>query len=272
MSTEVREEIAAAGGSGDGDGLDPPATVSGEIRPPAGAPEAPEKKETGPEWLADADEDTRKLATSKGWDKDPRGALTSYAEAEKEITRGRQREAELERQLADARGGGQRTQGNDEPSIEQFLDSLADAYENGDIGTKELVRNLFGAGVAAAQAEADSRVSQRIDPVERRQTADIMDRTAAEIARTYPDFVELSDQVLEMIEQNPGKYGDAEGMWAAYGLVKSRQQVKDAAESRAANRTETLDGGGRNGDAGADASASIRKQLRDIRTPLNDGL
>lgn len=274
MSTEVREEIAAAGASGGDDGLDP------TLGPPPPDPDAPGKDEpTAPEWLASADEDLRTYASNKGWDKDPTAAFKSYQEMERTLHEGRQREARMESELASFRaqaqqmaGGGQQQQQDPvRAQVDDFIARVDAAYEAGEMSTAEHTRHILDAAQFLGRHEAQQASQQAIGPVAQKQMNDTMAQTAQQIAETYDDFGELSDEVLDLINKQPQLYGSPEGMWAAYGLVKSQHQVKQQAEQRSANRMETLDTSSRS-DGAQEASAAIRKQLREVRQTPRDGL
>jgi hypothetical protein len=266
MSTDVRDEIAAAGEGGD-DGLSP-----------SGATERESEESTAPEWLTGADEETIKYVASRGWDKDPSGLIKSQREAERALRAEQQARADMERELAEIRhavesgqitpydGGGQ---GDEDPF---GIAAVAAAYENGEISAAQMLQHAFVAGLQANQQILQEQLGQAMEPVVQHQTAATLERTAAEIAAAYPDFNELSDEVLQLIERQPAKYGDPEGMWAAYGLVKSRRQVKEAAERRRAEGAETLDAGSRGQQQAVAASEAIRKELAQAYQRPDDGL
>lgn len=265
MSTDVRDEIASAGEGGD-DGLDPSAS-----------PERTEQPER-PEWLANADDDTIRLAASRGWDRDPVKAIESQREAERALRAEQQARAELEQEVAELREAiesgrvvppGAGGVADDDPF---GLVSVGNAYENGEISMAQVLQHAFAAGVQANQQIVQEQLGQAIEPVVQHQTAATLERTAAEIAAAYPDFNDLSDEVLQLIERQPAKYGDPEGMWAAYGLVKSRRQVKEASERRRAEGSETLDAGSRGQQQAIAASEAIRKELAQAYNRPDDGL
>jgi len=231
-----------------------------------------EGDETLVSWLPDADEETADYLRSRGWDKDPRGALKAQREGEGALRKEQSARADMERELADARenlaalseqqGGQQLSQDEDPFGLAQ----AAEAYENGQISMAQLVQFQNAAVLHQARAIAEEAVGQRVDPLANRQHTADLQKTASEIAANYDDFRELSDDVLALMQKNPSKYGDSEGMWAAYGLVKARSQQAEVAQRRASAGTETLDQGSR-GQQYEDAQDALRKQLREMSAP-----
>ena len=219
-------------------------------------------------WLPDADEETVEYLRSRGWDKDPSGALRAQKEAEKALRLSQQAQAANERELAEARenlAAASKQRGGEDQDPFGVL-AAAEAYENGEITMGQFAQYQNAAVLSAAKQMAEEIVGQRVDPLANRQHTADLQTTATEIAATYPDFAELSDEVLALMQRNPAKYSDPEGMWAAYGLVKSRKQVAEARQRKDAEGSETLDSGSR-GHSYEDASEAIRKELRGIAAP-----
>lgn len=270
MSTDVIEQ----GGAGPDDGFEPP------IRPPAGdlGDEGEKKPETpAVEWLPAAESETVKYLSSRGWDKDPSGLVKSQREAESALRREQEARAKIEEDLAEARmalqsngaqGAGYGSEpGNDDPF---GIVAAAEAYEGGQISMAQFAQHQTYATLQAAQQIAQEIVGQRVEPLQTFQASATMERTAAELADIYPDFADLSGDVLAMIEKHPETYGTAEGMRAAYGVVRGTRDAQQARERASATRAETLDTGSR-GNGAVDAAEAVRKQLRDMGGP-RDGL
>lgn len=268
MSTEIREELAAAGQNGD-DGLDP------TLSPPPGddgAEGTPAEKAEAAAWLEGADDELLAFAANKGWDKDPVAGLKSYREAERALAESRKREAQMEGRLAEAVQQRQQMPANGdgqlspEQEIQGYVGKAAELYEEGQISTAQFAEALMQAGRAQGRIDAEAMVGQRVGPIAQKQNADSMQRTAAEIDATYEDFKDLSDEVLALIHNQPQLYGTSEGMWAAYGLVKSQHQRKESVEARKAAASETLTDSARSdGGQAQEAGDAIRKQLREAR-------
>jgi len=260
MTTDAITEQAA----GRDDGYEPP------LRPEVGEmgdePTVEDKPAVG--WLPTADEDTTKYLGSRGWDKDPAGLVRSQREAEAALRREQEARASMEAELAEYRDLAQRVQQQQTPQDEDpfGIVAAATAYENGEISMAQFAQYQQAATLSAAQQIADEIVGQRVQPLQTYQTTRTLQDTAAQMAETYTDFPELSERVLELIEKNPAKYGDEEGMRAAYGLVRSERDAAQARERRSASAAETLDGGSR-GNSAPDAAEAVRAQLRNMGGP-----
>lgn len=262
MSTKAQEELDAAGGAGDALVAPPPGDGGGDGAGANGAPD----------WLAGADDETREWATSKGF-KDPAAALKSGREAERAMAEAQQNSARMEgrvaelmerSQQADAGQGPQLSR--EEQEIAEYVNHAASLYDNGEIDTSKFAFAMMNAGRAQARLEAESTVGWRVGQLEERSTAQDLTRTAQEMHETYDDFAALSDSVMELINKQPKLYATPEGMRAAYGLVKADHARRAAAEGRRAAKTETITDSGRSdGAAAQEASAAIRKELRNAR-------
>lgn len=261
MSTNATEDV-----TGRDDGYESP------LRPEVGEMgEEPAADEPAVGWLPDADEETVKYLSSRGWDKDPMGAIRSQKEAERKLRDEQNTRAKMESEMAEMREAFSAiNQPQATVSEDPFgIDAAADAYENGEIDFKTFQRYNAAATLQAAQQIAEEIVGQRVQPLQTYQTTRTLQETAAQMAETYSDFPELSEKVLEMIEKRPDIYGSEEGMKAAYGLVRSERDAEQARERRSAQDAETLDSGSR-GSSAQDAAEAVRAELRRY-APKRDG-
>lgn len=244
------------------------------LRPEAGEMGTETEETVAPPvgWLPDADAETTKYLASRGWDKDPQGLLRSQREAEKALRAEQEARASMEEELAEYRDAlltnGQQQNGyGQQPDNDPFgIVAAATAYENGEINMAQFAQYQQAATLQAAQQIAQEIVGQQVAPLQTFQQTDVLQRTAAQMADQYPDFASLSDDVLSLIEQHPHLYGTADGMKAAYGLVRSERDASTARERRSAQAAETLDGGSR-GNSAPDAAEAVRKQLRELGGP-----
>lgn len=262
MSTDVHEELEAAGGAGDA------------LDGPTGGDDGGEAPPDGGSWLEGADDETREYAASKGWDKDPSGAIKAHREATQALTESRQNLArmegrlsqlEQERQAGAAPAGPQ--QSPEEQQIGAYLRHHAELYEQGQIDTAQWAEVQAQVNRAYAQLDAEAAVAARTAPIEQKITSDSMATAAKELADQYgEEFTEHSDEVLELINRHKNIYGSVEGMHAAFGLVQARKHRAQAEQNRRAARTETLTQSARSDTQAADdAAAAIIKQLDEVR-------
>lgn len=257
MSTDAIEQEQATGPD---DGYEP------ALRPPVGDMGEEGEKETvaQPSWLEGADEEIVKYAESKGFADDPMKALKGQREAEVALRKEQSARADMERELAEMReAGGAQSQQQHQGDDPFQLVAAATAYENGEITMAQLVQHQQWATLTAAEQMAQAMIGQEVTPLRTESTTRSMNETAAQLAQTYPDFADLSDEVMAMIDADPKQFGTATGMKAAFGLVRAGRDAKAAQETRRASRVETLDQGSR-GNGGQDAAEAIKKQLREI--------
>lgn len=271
MSTQAQDPVLD---DLDGDdGIDPPLRPSGPDSDGVGgeAPPAPKADQNGaPDWLADADEDTRKWFQSKGW-KSPADLLKSARELESTLgkeraarTKAEQDAAELVQMMQSAQGPQGRGNDDDPYQIEQ----LGALMEAGEVTASQAFKYLTTEVVPdLIRKEAGNLIQPVAQKTEMRDLRD----AAAELEDTYPDFRELSPDVIALMRAEPEEYRGAKGMRRAYAMVKADRDARAAREERNTRRTETLDRGSI-GTSIEDSQAAIRERIRGAASRFDDGI
>ena len=270
MSTDAIEQVEDTPGRDDG--FDTP------LRPVAGElGEEATKDETAIAWLPEADEETIKYVTSKGFDKDPSKAIASQREAERALRREQEARASMEEELAELREqmAGIQTQGQ-QASPDQDPFGVLNAYrawENGEIDAAQLGAIQQNAMAEMAYRIAQGMVGEAVEPLQTRQVQGDLDVEAAEMKQLYGSaYDEVAGDVVSMLERDPEMYARPGGIKAAFGALMAERHARQQAEQSRAQRASTLDRGGRSGANAEDAADAVRRQLREISAPQRDGL
>ena len=268
MSTQAREHEHDL----DDDGIDPPLRPGADpeddeaVLPPAAS------NGDAPSWLADADDETRKWAQAKGW-KSPADLLKSARELESTLgkeragrTKAEQDAAELVQmyQQAIAPASGKGATDDDPYQIQQ----LGELMEAGEVTAAQ----ALGYMVKEVMPDLIRReAGNLIQPVAAKTEMRDLKDTAAELEATYPDFRDISEEVISLMRREPEEYRGSKGMKRAYAMVKADRDAKAARESRNTQRAETIDRGAI-GVSTKDAEAAIRERIRGAGSRYDDGI
>jgi hypothetical protein len=95
---------------------------------------------------------------------------------------------------------------------------------------------------------------------------------AANLDATYPDFKEMSDDVIGLMRSEPNEYSGANGMKRAYAMVKADRDAKAALEARRARSAETIDRSSMSQGQVQDAEEAIRARIRGAMPTVKDGI
>lgn len=248
---------------------DEPEAPAAPVQPEV--PEGEDKPTPELPWLDGADDDTLEYVKGKGW-KDPATAIKSAREAERVMRQAEARAEAAERRqqqiteaLQAAAGAGRGVPEQQDP---YQIAQVAEAMEQGEISMAQGMQYLFSQVVPHMANEVAQRAVQ---PVQTYQQTGELERTAQELASTYEDFNELSDEVLKMIEQDPHQFNSPRGMKAAYGLARAEKDRRMAAQRQRTQRAETIDRGSL-GQSVKPAHDAIRDAIEKARPRHDDGL
>jgi hypothetical protein len=269
VSTQAQEPFVDDLEDG-GDDIDPPLRPVGADDGDDGVSRQDTVAKDNGDWLGDADEDTRKWIQAKGW-KSPADLAKSAREAESTLgreraarTKAEQDAAELVQMMQNAQVPAGRGADDDPYQIEQ----LGALMEAGEVTASQAFKYLTSEVVPdLIRKEAGNLIQPVAGRVEQRDLRD----TAAELEATYPDFRELSSDVISLMRSEPQEYAGSRGMKRAYAMVKADRDAKAAREARNTQRTETLDRGSI-GSSVQDAEAAIRERIRGAGSRYNDGI
>ncbi|HKY59415.1 MAG TPA: hypothetical protein VJP59_00240 [Gemmatimonadota bacterium] len=226
------------------------------------------------DWKSGLDEETKALVEAKGW-KSLADMAKSYREAESSLGRERSRadqEAREKQEIArlldqgrQAIGGTPQQNQGDPFQIEQ----LGELWEAGEISFKDALGYLT---TQVFPAIADARAQQYVAPVAMKTQEAELRETVAQMEDTYPDFRELSTDVLALMQREPDEYQGSRGMRRAYAMVKADRDARTAHERARAARAETIDQGSVGQRATVDAAAIIRERIRGATPRIEDGI
>lgn len=272
MSTDL-DQNAIDDGTGDRIPAPSGADGGGQPRDEHGrfAPKGQEGDEDRiPDWQAQLAEDERAYLAGKRWNS-PADIVKAQREAEAALRRA-QDEAAHYRQMLESipQLPGQAGENGQQRLTPELI---GQAYDAGEISGPQMVALLD----QLAQERIEERIGQfaaeRVEPGIQWMHWNELQRTAAEMRQTYPDFNDLSQDVLAMIERNPELYNSAEGMRAAYGLVRAERDAQQAAERARASQAEMLGAGGRGpAQREQDAAEAIRQAIENVGRRLDDGI
>ena len=240
-----------------------------------------EGEDSLPAWLQGADEDLVAYATGKGL-KDPASALRSMRESEKSMREAmnqlaQERQAREEQEQYAARlesGGSQSQQGDGEMTFEDQMVVIDQAFAEGQIDETTSARLR----AEAINRHVDSMLEQRIGEATRplvtaNQKAEL-ERAAFDMTQRYPNFADMSDDVVQILNtepafKDPAFRDSAAGVEAAFGIAASRRAAQEATER--ARAPETLNSGSRTRQ-GPTAEETIKRMIATGGRRPNDGI
>ena len=217
-----------------------------------------------------SDEHLREYAQGKGY-QSVDDVLKSQRDAEIELRRLQSEIDQVRQQMAQ------------EPEYEQVGEA-----ESGPMPDFNELVNIFGGNESAAVdfivqqrlqeqlqqivPAIDQYLEERVGPIEQQSTQQALDRTADEIAATFPEYESLAPEAIRLINDHPDRFQGTEGMWSAFGMAQAQLQRERSVRQATEAQAHTIDFSARTQQAARTQADQIVEAIRGTSPRFDDGI